>query len=101
MWYTGDDPVSKVELKAMRPGYQRVRCIDCGVTRAAALGGFISTNGLCKRCGLQRQLDNVDGIAARTGPYFQRWRLGICISQLPTEVVGALYAAGEFTSKVA
>jgi hypothetical protein len=85
----------------MRPGYKRVRCVDCGATRAEALDGFISTNGLCKRCGLQRQLDNVDGIAGRTGPYFQRWRLGICISQLPTDIVGQLYAAGYFSSEAA
>ena len=83
----------------MRPGYKRTRCIDCGVPRAKAIDGFISANGLCKRCGLQRQLDNVDGIAARQGVYYQRWRLGICISQLPPEVVGPLYAAGEFESK--
>jgi hypothetical protein len=85
----------------MRPGYERKRCIDCGATRAEALDHFISTNGLCKLCGLKRQLDNVDGIAARQGPYFQRWRLGICISQLPTEVVGQLYAAGMFSSEAA
>lgn len=80
----------------MREGYQRKRCVDCGASREEAIDGFISTNGLCKMCGLQRQLDNVDSIAARRGIYFQRWRLGIVISQLPTEVVGALYAAGEF-----
>lgn len=85
----------------MRPGYERKRCIDCGATRAEALDHFISTNGLCKVCGLKRQLDNVDGIAARQGPYFQRWRLGICISQLPVEVVGQLYAAGEFSTEAA
>lgn len=85
----------------MRPGYRRIRCIDCGVGREDAIDGFISTNGLCKRCGLARQLRNIDGIESGQGPEFQRWRLGICIATLPTEVVGALYASGEFSSEAA
>lgn len=81
----------------MRSGYQRKRCVVCGRGRDEVRNGFISTRGKCADCGLRAQLDNVDGIASRQGPVFQRWRLGIAISQYRTEVVGALYAAGEFT----
>lgn len=80
----------------MRPGYQRVRCVECGVSRKDAPEGFISTRGLCKQCGLARQLENCDSLEAREGIPYERWRLGMVISVLPTEVVGTLYAQGEF-----
>ena len=85
----------------MRPGYKRVRCIDCGVRREEAPKGFISARGLCGPCGLERQLANVDSLAAREGLPYDRWRLGMVISVLPTEVVGELYKAGMFHSTAA
>lgn len=81
----------------MRPGYQRVRCIDCGVAREDAPHRHISARGLCGHCALRRRLENNDSIAAREGVGYERWRLGMAISILPTEVVGSLYAAGEFS----
>lgn len=80
----------------MRPGYKRIRCIDCGVAREDAPKRFISTRGLCAPCGLARQLENIDSLEARRGIPYDRWRLGMVISVLPTEKVGELYAAGEF-----
>lgn len=80
----------------MRPGYQRVRCVECGVPRSKALDGFISTRGLCKVCGLEAQLRNVAGIEHRVGVPYQRWRLGIISKLLPPEVVGALVRSGIF-----
>lgn len=80
----------------MRPGYQRVRCVRCGVSRRDALDGFISSRGVCKVCGLEAQLRNVAGIEHRVGVPYQRWRLGIISSLLPREVVSALFAAGIF-----
>jgi hypothetical protein len=80
----------------MRPGYQRVRCVVCGVPREDALDGFISTRGKCKVCGLEAQLENVAGIEYREGVPYQRWRLGIISRLLPREVVGALFSAGVF-----
>lgn len=80
----------------MREGYQRVRCVRCGVSRARALDGFISTRGICKVCGLEAQLQNVAGIEYRVGVPYQRWRLGIISKLLPREVVGALMRAGIF-----
>lgn len=78
----------------MRPGYQRVRCTDCGVRREETPNLHISTRGLCGRCALRRRLENNDSIAAGHGIGYERWRLGIAISILPTEVVGELYKAG-------
>lgn len=80
----------------MRPGYKRVRCMDCGVPRQKARNGHISARGLCDVCGLIRQLENIEGIEARQGIPYDRWRLGMVISVLPTEVVGELYKAGLF-----
>lgn len=80
----------------MRPGYQRVRCVVCGVSREDALDGFISTRGKCKVCSLEAQLVNVAGIEHRLGVPYQRWRLGIISRLLPREVVGALFSAGIF-----
>lgn len=85
----------------MRPGYQRIRCMECGVTREAAPKQFVSTRGLCGPCGLRRQLENVEGIEARQGVPYARWRLGIAVSILPTEVVGELYKAGLFGREAA
>lgn len=85
----------------MRPGYQRVRCMDCGVSRESAPNRHISTRGLCGPCALKRRLENNDSIAARAGVGYERWRLGIAISILPTEVVGELYRCGEFESSAA
>lgn len=85
----------------MRPGYQRVRCMECGVRREAAPQSFISARGLCAPCGLKRQLENIDQIEARNGVAYERWKLGIAISILPTEVVGELYRAGLFESTAA
>lgn len=70
--------------------------MDCGVRREAAPKGHISARGLCDPCGLKRQLENIDSLAARQGIPYDRWRLGMVISVLPTEAVGRLYAAGEF-----
>jgi hypothetical protein len=70
--------------------------MDCGIAREDAPHQHISTRGLCGNCALRRRLENNDSIAARQGIPYERWRLGIAISVLPTEVVGALYAAGEF-----
>ena len=83
----------------MRKGYVRKRCVICGRDRAHVHNGFISTRGKCAECGMRAQLDNVDGIASGHGPIYQRWRLGIAISQYRTEVVGALFEAGEFTDQ--
>lgn len=80
----------------MREGYERKRCVVCGVLRSEALDGFISTRGKCKVCGLQAQLENVAGIEYRQGVPYQRWRLGIISRLLPREVVGALFSAGIF-----
>lgn len=80
----------------VRPGYQRVRCVVCGVPREEALDGFISTRGKCKVCGLEAQLENVAGIEHRLGVPYQRWRLGIALRILPREIVGALLKAGVF-----
>lgn len=80
----------------MREGYDRKRCVVCGVSRADALDGFISTRGKCKVCGLEAQLRNVAGIEHRLGVPYQRWRLGIISKLLPREVVGALFSAGIF-----
>lgn len=80
----------------MRPGYQRVRCVDCGVRREEALDGFISTRGKCKVCGLMAQLENVAGIEHGQGVPYQRWRLGIIVKLLPLEIVQALFNAGVF-----
>ena len=85
----------------MRPGYKRIRCMECGVTRADAPNGHISARGLCDPCGLNRQLENVDSLAAHHGIPYDRWRLGMVISVLPTEVVGELYKAGLFGRQVA
>ena len=70
--------------------------MDCGVAREDAPRQHISARGLCNPCGLARQLENVDSLAARQGIPYDRWRLGMVISVLPTEVVGQLYASGEF-----
>lgn len=70
--------------------------MDCGVRREDAPRNFISSRGLCAQCGLDRQLENCDSLEARQGIPYDRWRLGMVISVLPTEVVGALYASGEF-----
>lgn len=75
--------------------------MDCGIRREEAPHQHISARGLCGRCALRRRLENNDSIAARQGIPYERWRLGIAISVLPTEVVGALYAAGEFGKNVA
>jgi hypothetical protein len=80
----------------MRKGYQAPRCTVCGVTRSETR---ISTRGKCKRCAVQAQLDNVDGIEARSGLAYQRWRLGIVLSQLPGDVVASIYKAGLFDSE--
>jgi hypothetical protein len=80
----------------MRPGYQRVRCVECGVSRTDALDGFISTRGKCKVCGLMAQLENVAGIEHSLGVPYQRWRLGIIARLLPREIVKALWDAGVF-----
>ena len=50
----------------MRPGYQRVRCVVCGVPREKARNGHISTRGKCDDCSLEAQLVNVAGIAGVT-----------------------------------
>ena len=75
--------------------------MDCGVTRAKAPRQHISARGLCNPCNLRRQLENIEGIEARAGVPYERWKLGIAISILPTEVVGELYKAGMFDAKVA
>lgn len=82
----------------MRPGYHRVRCVVCGVSREEAPDGFISTRGKCKDCGLQAQLENVICIEHRIGVPYQRWRLGIISSLLPRDVVGAIFSSGEFAA---
>lgn len=80
----------------MRTGYQRGRCVVCGVSREEALDGFISTRGKCKVCGLQAQLENVAGIEYAQGVPYQRWRLGIALRIFPREIVAALLRAGVF-----
>ena len=75
--------------------------MDCGVRREEAPNGFISTRGLCGPCGLKRQLDNIDGIEQAQGVPYARWRLGMAIAILPTEVVGELYKAGMFEATAA
>lgn len=70
--------------------------MDCGVAREDAPRGHISARGLCNTCGLRRQLENIDSLEARAGIPYDRWRLGMAISILPTELVGHIYAAGEF-----
>ena len=81
----------------MRDGYERKRCVVCGVSRDKALDGFISTRGKCKVCGLKLQLENVAGIEYEAGVPYERWRLGIVASLVPVEWVGAMLRAGVFT----
>ena len=81
----------------MREGYSRKRCTVCGVTREQALDGFISTRGKCKVCGLEAQLVNVAGIEYEQGIPFQRWRIGIVASLVPSEWMAAMMRAGVFT----
>lgn len=80
----------------MREGYERKRCVVCGVSRAEALDGFISTRGKCKVCGLQAQLENVAGIEYELGVPYQRWKLGIVSKLVPAEWVAAMFRAGVF-----
>lgn len=70
--------------------------MECGVAREDTPHHHISARGLCGECALRRRLENNDSIVARQGVGYERWRLGIAISILPTEVVGQLYASGEF-----
>lgn len=80
----------------MREGYERKRCVVCGVPRDEALDGFISTRGKCKVCGLEAQLVNVAGIEYEQGLPYTRWKIGIIASLVPPEWVARMWKAGVF-----
>jgi hypothetical protein len=59
----------------------------------------ISQRGKCRTCARQALIQSNDEIMARKGVYYQRWRLGIVLSQLPSDVVASIYKAGLFDSE--
>jgi hypothetical protein len=77
------------------PDLRRAHCRNCGRHRDAA--GAISWRGLCRPCGYDILIENIDGLHTKTGVPWQRWRFGQTRSLLGDDVANALYHAGVFT----
>jgi len=49
-------------------------CKDCGASGEEVR---ISKKGLCPRCGMKRAGEAAYQLAAKEGPYYERWKLGM------------------------
>ena len=70
------------------------RCRECG--RHASEAGPLSHTRLCADCGVEILGENVMQIHLREGPYHERRRYGIALSEFGPRVALALKQAGFF-----